>query len=270
MGRRALVRSREAAQIYRVFVQDKDPIRVLEHPANVHVHKILGLELPNSTLFKTLGTSSFRDYCKMTEANSPNYTWALMPFSDMLNMFRKAREACKAEAKPTAALNIEALHRMSEMASEMYTMMKKAGTLGPNDINFECQMYLHVQWASDMRELPVGPGAMSNFREAARQFAPRLPGYVIDLTADSPVAATANPKKTLSKRPKSTTKPRFGCWLCPEVHYVTSKTHPTRPKKLKKEVKAAILKRVADFDCEQSLKDNEVKKIKEYWSRLKL
>ncbi len=59
--------------------------------------------------------------------------------------------------------------------------------------------------------------------------------------------------------------------MCPANHYVNAKTHPTCPKKLtKKDVKDAILKRVADYPCDQSLKDAEVKKIKDYWSRHKL
>ena len=273
VGRRGLVRSREAAQIMRVFVLEPESIRIMDESENVHVAKILRVELPGSKLYGTAAPKSIRDYFSSTDTKSGNHTWGLLSLSKFLVLCRRAREACEREAKPSAQANIKALFKIAEIATDEYEMMEMSGTLGPNEIRFKVRMYLHIQFMSDTLTLPVGPGAMTNFARATEKFGPRVPGWPIDLTGDSPGkgvgASMPSACPTVSSSSKST--PKFGCWLCPSPdHYVSKATHPVMPTSLSKQVKDTIIKRIQDYPCTQSEKEAGLKSLKAYWSRHKL
>ena len=260
LGRRGLRRSREAAQILRVFVQDARPIEVRHAPANIHLFEITSVDLPGAKLYKTKGQTTIYDYYKSLDAKSGDYTWSLMGLSKFLAFCRQAQEVCKREGKDTAAKNITALGFIMDIAIRVHDMMSKGKALGEDEINFKIRMYLHLQVMSDGRELHVGPSAMANFRDAVPIFGQKVPGYVIDLTE--------SPQKNSTKAAPS--KPKFGCWVClsPD-HYVSKKTHPVK-EKLSKATKDAIIARVRATPYPKEEQEEEITKMKAYWAQHKL
>ena len=63
--------------------------------------------------------------------------------------------------------------------------------------------------------------------------------------------------------------PLTGCYLCPETDHWASDTayHPTRPDKLPKATKAAILARVDASQLSKAAKETEKEAIKAYWAQ---
>ena len=280
-GRFGLQRSREAAQIARIFLDDAEPIRILEAPASLHAYELMPIALPSTPLFgKTSKALGMKEYFKAVSGKSGDFSWPLMDLSPFLSFCRRAIDTCRGSSSEIAPASILALDKLSEIAIRVHDMMFRAKTLGDNNMRFQVRMYMHLEYMSETGTLHVGPQAMVTFRDAIDVFGMKVPGFVVDLTGGlvcTPVAASPTKGASASKGKKtarfrsSGNKPKFGCWLCPSMdHYVTKESHPTR-EKLSDVMKSSILTRI-DY-CKQfpeAEREAEKKRVREYWVKHKL
>ena len=283
-GRMGLQRSREAAQIARIFIDDPEPIRILEAPESLHAYELIPLALPSTPLFgKASKGFGMKEYFKAVSAKSGDFAWPLMDLSPFLSFCRRAIDTCRSSESASAAASIVALDKLSEMAIRIHDMMSRAKSMGDDNMRFKVRMYMHLEYMSETGKLHVGPQAMATFRDAIDIFGQKVPGFVVDLTGMACTPVAASPSKGTPKLSKSSvtkvhnrgrsllSKPKFGCWLCPSMdHYVNKTSHPTR-EKLSDVMKSSILTRI-DFCKEypEAEREAEKKRVRAYWLKHKL
>ena len=208
-----------------------------------------------------------------------------MDFSEFMSFSRHAVKLCLKAASAVATVNAAALNELMDIAIRIHRHMSRLGTLGPDEIRFKARMYLHLQFATVARVVYTSASAMAVFKEATEVFLTRLPASVRSGSAVTPsksparspasAAAPGTPRACVPASPRKNawSKPKWGCYLCGGMdHYASDRSkHPcergAKHAKVPEAIKKQLLARIDASKFAEKVKDEEKKKLREFWSR---
>ena len=277
------VRTREAAQITRYFVDDDRPIRIAgerEEPEEDDLD--IDLPLPGAATYRAKRAfSSHREalenFMEQQTREHRATAWPLMSFSTYMAFCKHASRLCQRSEKPAAVANAAAFAELEHIIVKDYRRMEQMGSLGQGQIRFKALGYIRLQHMSMDRCLYVGTSAKRMFYEAIDPLVAGLPASAKSATVVTRSKTTSYDRSIRGigltrKEPKN---PVSGCFLCDASdHYASDKKfHPWKNGKRPKvaaDMKQRIMKRIADSDLTAAQKTHELKVVKAYWSQYDL
>ena len=283
-GLSAVGRAKETRMILHHFLGDAEPIETSEIGVP-YMHELdEDMDLPDTkSTFNPAANMkdlTIKDFFNAKEKAMP--TWSLMGFQQFMALCRKAQRMCQASSRDGAAVNAAALGELLDIALRTYMRMQRLGELGPNDIRFKAQMYMHLQYMSTHRVLHSGAIAATVYADAVDNFVARLPNHVKQQSYTNNFNGTKNGRTPVRSETngrggkKSGASPVSGCYLCPATDHYSNDTrfHPLLPdgthEKLSDEQKSKILDRIDNAALSSSVKAAEKENVRRYWSQHKL
>ena len=279
MGFARRVRTGEAAQIERFFIEDSNPIRIVydnrEAPDNDDLD--LDMPLPGSSTYQVREVSSkkvsFDELVQEKLKERRSTAWPLMRFSELMSFTKHAVRLCKRCGKAGAAANAAAFSELEQWLVREFRRMERLGTLGVDQLRFQVVGYLRLQHMTLFKVFHVGNTATTMFREAVDPFRMRLPASKRETAAQKRwTKLRSQPKPQATSYLKGKT-PVSGCFLCPATdHYASDKRHHPwvdgkRPK-VPAATKKKILQRISDSEIlDDEQKAHEAKVVRAYWSQ---
>jgi hypothetical protein len=265
-----VVRTKEALQITRSFVDAKHAVRVdhVGEPTEVQLFGELAAPGEKTFIQRTIGAPkgaegvTLKDYMMFKDSTAK--AWPLKKFGEFMAFCDLGRSLCAKSSKPVAVVNAAFFAELSAMAVRVYNNMARRGALGADEFRFSVRMYMSLQVATNELVLHVGTAAMRFMMSSVDEFS------ALRISKPSPrvEVSTRGPEKA-----KRAQRQHSGCYMCPsQTHQAWDvKFHPRNAdgsrKKISDADKGAILQRIQQSGATTAEKAGEAADVKRYWAQ---
>lgn len=85
--------------------------------------------------------------------------WPLKTFDEFLSFCRQGQRLCAASSKDVAVVNAAFFQALMDIAIRAHDQQSRRGAPGPGEISFKVRMYMHIQYATNLKVLHTGASA---------------------------------------------------------------------------------------------------------------